>query len=214
VTQGQNIAQQQADIATQQLAALDQMVSGLITINSTIVASMDAVVTAINNLQAAKGALAQGTAPTAPLPSELISNVNTALQTISPAVVSSNPILSGLVTTWQGLANASQGSFATGLDRVPADGFRATLHQDEMVLNREAASDYRSNRTGISNSLLRTLVQRIESLESTVGEGLAGVIGATHSASDRAAGKIVQGTKEAHSTSNWQVHTKKKAELK
>lgn len=227
---GQEVAQQQADIATQQLAALDQMVSGLITINQTIVGSMGAVVAAIQNLQAAQTATLDASASmtqpatTSAATSSSSSSSVTAAATAPPSLRSifGNPSLSSgsAVVSYDNSGNAPYdngyggGAFATGLDRVPVDGFRATLHQDEMVLNREAASDYRGNRSGISNSLLRTLVTRMQSLESTMGQGLAGVIGATHSAADRNGDKVVKGTMDAHQQTVWNQRTKDKAAIR
>jgi hypothetical protein len=51
---------------------------------------------------------------------------------------------------------------AQGLDRIPYDGYFAILHEDEMVLNRARASEYRAEQrarqTSVTNSKTTTVI--------------------------------------------------------
>ena len=65
---------------------------------------------------------------------------------------------------------AGGGYFATGLERVPYDGFPAVLHKDEMVLDRQDANAYRN---GSANGPERggvTVVQNIQAVPQTASE--------------------------------------------
>ena len=59
-------------------------------------------------------------------------------------------------------APSGAGGYAQGLDRVPYDGFPAVLHEDEMVLNRARASEYRAEQrarqAGITNNNTKTVI--------------------------------------------------------
>ena len=55
------------------------------------------------------------------------------------------------------------GSFATGLGRVPRDGFRATLHKDEMILPKSAADFFRREGVPIVNNASSSNVTHINS---------------------------------------------------
>jgi TP901 family phage tail tape measure protein len=68
-------------------------------------------------------------------------------------------ILDGL-----GVPSSSGGgeSHAQGIDRVPHDGYRTVLHEDEMVLNRARASEYRAEQrarqAGVTNNNTKTVI--------------------------------------------------------
>lgn len=219
VDSAQQISQSQADLAQMQLDDLDQMVSGLITLNTTVQASMANVVEAIQELAAAQLALAAVTNPVV-TPTTTTAMSSTTFSAASSALVAD---LSSLGTT-SGTGTSPLASLlnslgikttplATGMDRVPHDGFLATLHADEAVLNRDAASAWRAGGTGGSDGsepLMRALIARVASLEQTVGAGLAGVVQAT----DRNANTVVKGTQDSASKASWAVRTKDKAAIK
>ena len=52
--------------------------------------------------------------------------------------------------------SAYDGEHASGLDRVPFDGYRALLHKDEMVLTASQAAVYRRERGAFDSASSRT----------------------------------------------------------
>ena len=62
------------------------------------------------------------------------------------------------------------GYFATGLERVPYDGFPAILHKDEMVLDRKDANAYRNGDSPEPSNGGVTVIQNIQSVPQTASE--------------------------------------------
>jgi hypothetical protein len=62
------------------------------------------------------------------------------------------------------------GYFATGLERVPYDGFPAILHKDEMVLDRKDANAYRNGDAPGPSKGGVTVNQYIQSVPQTASE--------------------------------------------
>ena len=56
------------------------------------------------------------------------------------------------------VAPAADGSHASGLDRVPNDGYIARLHKDEAILNSRDAAEWRGGGSGRVEALLSELV--------------------------------------------------------
>ena len=54
--------------------------------------------------------------------------------------------------------NGAKGSFASGLDRVPHDGYIARVHKDEAILNSRDAAEWRGGGSGRMEALLSELV--------------------------------------------------------
>lgn len=61
------------------------------------------------------------------------------------------------------------GSHATGLPRVPFDGYVAMLHEDEAVLNKREANEWRNGRGG-SNGQVVNVTQNIQAVPMTPSE--------------------------------------------
>jgi hypothetical protein len=59
---------------------------------------------------------------------------------------------------------------ATGLERVPYDGFPAILHKDEMVLDRKDANAYRNGDAPGPSKGGVTVIQNIQSVPQTASE--------------------------------------------
>ena len=59
---------------------------------------------------------------------------------------------------------------ATGLERVPYDGFPAILHKDEMVLDRQDANAYRNGDAPGPSKGGVTVIQNIQSVPQTASE--------------------------------------------
>lgn len=97
---------------------------------------------------------------------------------------------------------------ATGIDTVPYDGFRATLHAEETVLNRDAA---RAWRAGMSGGDSGALVAEVSALRKEVAElrkenrADAMAVAQSHAiAVGQSAETIVNGTKGAVKDAAWE----------
>ena len=153
-----------------QLDAMTQQVSGLITVNESVLSVRDAI-TAMTAIIAAGSAGLSGI--------------------VSPTI---------------------NGSHANGLDFVPFDGYIAELHKGEAVLTASEARAYQSD-NGVRSS--DALVSEIKSLREQVAalrdgqrEQTGQLIAATYDSNERNAQSIVEGQKDAASSSTYSEKAK------
>lgn len=130
-------ADMQVEIARSELALLDQSVAGILEVNKSVLSLREAIsgfraaevtanVTSWNNYQISGG--------------HLVGTVN--------GVQDFNDVSVGNGMYWDSLRGFARvdGSHADGLDFVPFNGYRAELHEREMVLTASEADAYRSGR--------------------------------------------------------------------
>lgn len=193
----QSIASKQYDASVAALSKLDLQVAGLIDIKGAVMT----VAEAIYALAGAGGG--QTIDPIQKLYSELLGRSPDAeggayfrsklAVGVSEATIRQDIMNSPEYKRLRGIP------LATGLDTVPYDGFRATLHAEETVLNRDAA---RAWRAGMSGGDSGALVAEVSALRKEVAElrkenrADALAVAQSHAiAVDQSADKIVSGTK-------------------
>lgn len=93
--------------------------------------------------------------------------VQKALSSLMGKISAVYAMLSGLFALNPGVAG---GHFATGLERVPYDGFPAILHKDEMVLDRQDANAYRNGDAPGQSKGGVTVNQYIQAVPQTASE--------------------------------------------
>lgn len=199
------LAQQQYDVSVQQLSQLDQLVAGIIG-NTTATLSVKEAVLALANAQTGQNA---GDVVTG-LYRELFNKtpdqegynfwINQLAQGKSIEEVRRAMIYSGQVIAARG--------YATGLDRVPYDGFPAILHEDEAVLNRAAADQWRSGANNGVVEELRALRAEVQQLRESAERNTAQAIGANAAVQMEAAERVAQATGQAVNRANWQEASK------
>ncbi len=118
-----NLAATKTD-AQNQLDKLDTAVGQLININDSVVSVHDAI-------------LALGVAWTATFKDELANNPNSLLALTLPS-----DFYTSIAGRFNEIASMVNGSHASGLSRVPFDGYVAKLHKDERVLTAEESANY------------------------------------------------------------------------
>ena len=92
---------------------------------------------------------------------------------------------------------------ATGMDRIPYDGYAATLHADEAVLNRDAAQAWRSSMGGEGNAALLAridaLCKEVELLRQENRQDAGAIVTGIVASAQQSAETIVAGTTDAAS---------------
>ena len=202
----QSIASKQYDTSVAALSKLDLQVSGLIDIKG-------AVMTVAEAIYALAGTGVAGTIdPTQRLYAELLGRSPDAeggayfrsklAVGVSEATIRQDIMNSPEYKRLRGIP------LATGIDTVPYDGFRATLHAEETVLNRDAA---RAWRAGMSGGDSGALVAEVSALRKEVAElrkenrADAMAVAQSHAiAVGQSAEIIVNGTKGAVKDAAWE----------
>jgi tape measure domain-containing protein len=105
------------------------------------------------------------------------------------------------------------GSHANGLSNVPFDGYIAELHKDERVLTASENKAYsgqeaNQNANAALVAEIRSLKEEVSQLRREQSAQTGALIAANYDASDRAAGKVVQGTHEAADNAAWKQNSK------
>ena len=100
-----------------------------------------------------------------------ISAVSAALSGLIAQAAAATAAIGAIFTRTETInALAGGGYFATGLERVPYDGFPAILHKDEMVLDRQDANAYRNGDAPGPSKGGVTVNQYIQSVPQTASE--------------------------------------------
>lgn len=202
----QSIASKQYDASVAALSKLDLQVAGLIDIKGAVMT----VAEAIYALAGAGGG--QTIDPIQKLYSELLGRSPDAeggayfrsklAVGVSEATIRQDIMNSPEYKRLRGIP------LATGIDTVPFDGFRATLHAEETVLNRDAA---RAWRAGMSGGDSGALVAEVSALRKEVAElrkenrADALAVAQSHAiAVGQSAEIIVNGTKGAVKDAAWE----------
>jgi hypothetical protein len=162
-----------ASVAEQQLEALNQQVTGLITLNTSVL-------------------------------------------TVTQAIAELNALLTGGFTgTDATIMPVVDGSHANGLSYVPFDGYTAELHKGEAVLtaaeNKAYQMDYTQYGSGNSAALveeIKALRTEVKSLRDGQREQTGQLISANYDAQERNAQVIVEGQKDAASSSGYSERAK------
>lgn len=167
----------QSSVEDQQLSALNQQVSGLITVNSSVLT----VAQAIANLQAV-------------MTTGLGSTSGFSFGGVPVPTTASNSTI--LPVTAGGIA-----SHAGGLSMVPYDGYMAQLHKGERVLTAQENKSYQTMMSGASSqdmvTELKALRQEVSNLRSDQNKQTGDLINATYDSNAQNADVIVEGQKEA-----------------
>jgi TP901 family phage tail tape measure protein len=137
-----------------------------------------------------------GTAPTVATSSQLPSN---------PATIQPAPTYGAGTpnTTVPRFFDVAFGSHAKGLDYVPFDGYMAQLHKGERVLTAAATARMDAGHANLIDQLT-ALRAEVAALRSEQRDHTGAVIRSHYDATDRAADKVVAGTKDAAETAAWQ----------
>jgi hypothetical protein len=98
-----------------------------------------------------------------------INEVVNSITFLRSSAVSASAAISSIFSTGP-KSNAHTAQFATGLERVPYDGFPAILHKDEMVLDRKDANAYRNGDAPGPSKGGVTVNQYIQSVPQTASE--------------------------------------------
>lgn len=131
--------------------------------------AVDAAEEALDDAAEAAGETAEAVENALPAPDT--AGVTSACSTVMSALDSLKTKADAVSAALNGVFTGSHNTglhAATGLERVPYDGFPAVLHKDEMVLSRAEADQYRTGAPDGHGGL--TVVQNIQSVPQTARE--------------------------------------------
>lgn len=208
-------AQQQALTAKASLTALEKQITGLTTINTSVLS----VTEAIKQLAAAMGK--DGAAVVDTSSSNTITSLYQSLLGRAPDSGGlqfwTTQLKNGISLTDISAAFAQSdeykklhGSHRSGLPYVPFDGYRAELHQGEAVLTAAQNIDYRSMGTGANAALVaavKALQAELAQLRAESAQHNGAQIAAYVQASSMAADRIAEAAVNAAETSAWAAKT-------
>lgn len=175
----------QASVADQSLAALQQQVSGLITINTSVLTVTQAIA-ALNALIATgiSGGTIPGVTGSTTGSTGSTGTSGDGKATILPVTPSIN------------------GSHASGLSNVPFNGYIAELHKGEAVLTAKENKAYQADYSRYSGgdalvAEIKALRQEVSSLRADQAIQTGSLMAANYDANERNACTIVEGQKDA-----------------
>lgn len=202
---------QQVDIGKASLNALNQQVSGLMTVNNSVLgvsASINTLAAVVSGYNAAKASGNQ---------SDQIETLYRALlnRHSDPGgdaywmnAINNGASLTDVATAFTQSPEylALHGSHANGLDYVPFDGYRAELHRGETVLTAPEAVNYRSmGRMDMAPlvSEIKALRAEVASLRADQTTQTGALIASNLHANAAAADKVVNATVDAAAAAAW-----------
>jgi hypothetical protein len=211
IASGISLADAMKTDAEKQLEALNASVSGLITINESVLSVRDAI------LELNSG-ITSGGFTTSSLIHTAMTDATTAIgRQLIPAeatwIIDQFNSGKSKEAIYEEASKyiAVNGSHADGLNSVPFDGYIAQLHKGEQVLTARQAGQRGETSQEILLEL-RALRKEVSRLREEQNEQTGALISSNYDANERAASTVVHGTKEASKETIWA--TKSKVEIK
>lgn len=194
----------QITTAEASLTALNKQVSGLVTVNESVLS----VVAAIKQLTTIMGESGKGTAA---------ASASSSITSLYQSLLGRAPDAGGMQFWTSQLGNgisiaaianaisqspeylAIHGSHATGLGYVPFNGYRAELHKGEGVLTASENADYRGGLV----AAVRALQTEVAELRKEQAQQTGALIASNIQANSMAADRVAEATVEAASSAAW-----------